>query len=79
MNTKYHTDTIALKKRMLDMGFDKITVLSKAAGVNRDTLGAILSGKVQPSANAMLKLADTLDMPPEMAGNIFFSNNLRNT
>ena len=76
MKGKYTTNTVELRKRMLEKGLVKICDLSKATGVNRDRLGTILSGKAQPSANVMIKLAEALDMTPEMAGEIFFSVNL---
>ena len=68
------TDRIALKKAMLDRGFEKIADLSAASGVNRNTLSRVLSGKAQPSADAMYKLANALFMTPEQAGSIFFGH-----
>ena len=75
----YRTDTVALKKIMIDNNIDTITELSEASGVDRNTLSKILSGKMQPSSGAMVKIAFALNMPPEVAGRIFFTPNLRNT
>jgi len=72
------TDTIALKKAMVDSGLDKIIDLSRASGVSRNTLGNILNGNSQPSADVMNKLVVTLEVPPSEAGQIFFSSILRN-
>ncbi len=70
---KRQTDLIAFKKLMIEKGLEKIADLSAASGVDRTILGRILNGKVQPSADAMYKLADALCMTPEQAGSIFFS------
>jgi len=71
------TDTIALKKVAVERGLDKISDLAKASGINRNTLSGVLKGDVQPSAEVMSKLIETLDISPSQAGVIFFSNNLR--
>jgi transcriptional regulator with XRE-family HTH domain len=71
------TDTIALKKIMLEQGFNTIGELSKASGINRNTLGYVLCGKWQPSAETMRLLVDTLRIDPSAAGEIFFRSNLR--
>lgn len=73
---KFTTDIIALKKIAVDRRLDKISDLSKASGVNRNTLSMILSGKSQPSSDVMYKLITALQIPPEEAGHIFFSQYL---
>lgn len=73
---KFTTDIIALKKIAVDRRLDKISDLSKASGVNRNTLSMILSGKSQPSSDVMYKLITALQIPPEEAGHIFFSRDL---
>lgn len=75
----YKTDTVELKKIMVEKHIDTITQLSELSGVGRDTLSKILSGKAQPSAGVMIKLSSALEMNPEVAGKIFFTPNLRNT
>ena len=79
MNIKRKTDTIMLKKILVEHKLDKINELSKATGINRTTLGAILSGKSQPSAEIMYKLIKALEIAPSEAGEIFFNPNLRDT
>lgn len=74
----YATDTIELRKAMIEKGYDTIGAFSKDCGIGRSTLGLILKGKIQPTADAMYKIADCLSIDSERAGNIFFSQNLRN-
>lgn len=71
------TNTVALKKIMVERSLDKISELSRASGVSRTTLGTVLSGKSQPSAEVMNKLVSALRIPPALAGEIFFANDLR--
>jgi transcriptional regulator with XRE-family HTH domain len=75
--TTQKTNTLELKKILLDQGLDKIIDLSKETGVNRNTLGLILRGEKQPSADVMDKLVQRLHIPPETAGSIFFTDDLR--
>jgi len=65
-------DIIALKKLMIEKGFDRISELAQTSGISRAMLGQILSGKMQPSSQIMQKLIVTLDIPQQEAGNIFF-------
>ena len=67
------TDTIALKKYMVEKGYKTIVSLSRDCGVNRNTLGKILDGEEQPSADVMTRLVSVLDIPAGEAGTIFFS------
>ena len=73
----FSTDTIALKKLMIDNGIETITDLSEKSDVNRNTLTKVLSGKAQPSADVMQKLIIALGIEPSTAGAIFFVPNLR--
>lgn len=74
----YYTDTKELRKSMIDCGINSIVELSKACGVNRNSLNSILNGKTQPAVETMQKLMVALNLTPENAGKIFFANNLRN-
>lgn len=74
---KYRTDTVALKKAMVDVGIKTTIQLSKQTGINRNTLSLILRGIVQPSAEVMDRLVDVLKIDPEAAGRIFFGTDLR--
>lgn len=71
------TDVIMLKKLMVENHFDSIGSLAKASGIHRNTLGKVLSGAIQPSADVMTKLVQALNISPEIAGTIFFSADLR--
>lgn len=72
------TNIIALKKIMIENGFNTIVSLSEQSGIDRNTLGKILNGEQQPSAEAMEKLIRTLNIEPKMAGEIFFMKDLLN-
>ncbi len=73
------TDTVAIRKIMIEKGFKTISSLAIEAGINRTTLGKVLDGKIQPSSDVMLKLVETLDISAPDAGMIFFAINLRTT
>lgn len=70
------TDTLALRKIMLDRGFLTVSSLSETTNINRNTLGKVLAGKIQPSADVMDKLIEVLGIDPKDAGEIFFKSNL---
>lgn len=76
---QYQVDTIELKKRMIEQGLEKITELSKASSIDRNTLSKVLNGSVKPSTTVIEKLMMTLNISPDLAGKIFFNQNLRNT
>lgn len=78
MDVKFKTDTIALKKIMIEKQISSVTELSVKSKVNRNTLYKVLHGRIQPSSDVMGKLVNTLDIEPENAGRIFFAINLRN-
>ena len=74
---EYRTDTIALRKLMIDRGISTVTQLSTKTGINRNTLSGVLNGSIQPSALVMDRLVKVLAIQPEQAGLIFFNPNLR--
>lgn len=76
MKIKYATDTIELKKLMIEKGYTTIRELSVASGVNRNTLGKVLDGEIQPSADVMFSLVETLEIPADKAGKTFFCRRL---
>ena len=76
---KIKTDVKELQKIMIDKGFRTITSLSAASGINRNTLGQLLSGEKQPSTDVMFRLVATLELNELDAGRIFFARNLRDT
>lgn len=73
----YKTNYIEIKKMMAEKEINTIKELSEKSGINRNTLGKILSGEIQPSAEAMEGIAIALEMKPEIAGRIFFNIDLR--
>ena len=75
---RYKTDVVELRKMMAEKGINTILELSKMSGMNRNTLGKILDGSIQPSSDAMDRLVYTLEIQPEKAGRIFFMVDLRN-
>lgn len=76
---KYIVDTIALRKIMVEKGYNTVSSLAIAANVSRNTLGKVLDGSIRPSADVMDKLSATLEMAPETSGRVFFTQNLRYT
>lgn len=76
---QYQVDTIALKKLMVEQGLERITDLSKASSVDRNTLSKVLNGNVKPSTTVIEKLMVALNISSDLAGKIFFNQNLRNT
>lgn len=75
---KYKVDVVELKKIMVEQNLEKIIDLSSASTVDRNTLSKILNGDAKPSTTVIEKLMSALHIPPERAGTIFFSINLRN-
>ncbi len=71
------TDTVALKKIMIDNDIKTTKELSERTGVNRNTLAQVVNGKIQPSSEVMQKLILCLNIEPQAAGIIFFKRNLR--
>jgi transcriptional regulator with XRE-family HTH domain len=74
---QYTTDYNALRKIMVDNDIRSVTALASTSGVDRNTLGLILNGKKQPSADVMDKLISALHMEPGVAGQVFFAHNFR--
>lgn len=75
----YKVDTIALKKLMVENGYDTIESLAEAANVNRNTVSDVVSGKKRPSTKVIERLMVALHIEERNAGKIFFVPNLRNT
>jgi len=73
---EYLTDVAELKKIMIDKEVESILELAELTGVSRNTLGLILSGKLQPSSPVMKKLISVLDIDSRKAGEIFFKEKL---
>ena len=76
---RYKTDVIELRKIMAEKNIKTIVELSEKSGINRNTLGKILDGSIQPSSEVMDRLVFTLDSEPANAGKIFFVPDLRTT
>lgn len=73
----YRVDVVALKKIMVEKNLEKIVDLSSASTVDRNTLSKVLNGDAKPSTTVIEKLMSALQIPPERAGAIFFSADLR--
>lgn len=72
----FEVDTVALRKAMLDAGFNDIKSLSEASGVNRVTTGDVVNGRIYPSSQVMARFAMTLHLSGQAAGEIFFKEKL---
>lgn len=76
---KYKVNIVELKKIMVEQKLEKIIDLSAASTVDRNTLSKVINGEVKPSTTVIEKLMSALQIPPERAGAIFFSLDLRKT
>ena len=77
MSKTYKVNVMILRDQAERKGIRTAEELSEQSGVNRDVLLPILEGRSLPSFDIMLKLASALDLSPELAGRIFFDDNLR--
>lgn len=74
----FKTDNVELRKMMTEKEIMTTKELAEKSGINRNTLAMVLKGRQQPSSEVMEKLVIALDIEPEKAGTIFFSQSLRN-
>lgn len=72
----YEVNVTELRVAMAEAGITTIDGLSKASGVNRNTLSDVLSKKIYPSSAVMSKIAAALDLDGHRAGSIFFARKL---
>ena len=72
MFNEYSVDVSTLKRILIDKKLEKIGDFARESGVNRNTISAIFNG-YKPSSDTMYKIAEALDLTPEMAGKIFFN------
>lgn len=72
----YSVDTQELRKAMIDANITTIVELASVSGVDRNTIGAILSDKSKPSASVIEKIAAALSLSGEDIGRIFFKQKL---
>ena len=79
MITEYAMNLNAFEKLLIDRNIKTNIELAECCKIDRNTAGKIRKGEEQPSSNVMYKLVKGLDMTPEQAGFIFFSQNLRTT
>lgn len=61
---------------MVESGYINISKLSKASGINRNTLSKILNEEKQPTYPVMCKLVKVLGLYGEEAKAIFFTKEL---
>ena len=72
----YSVDVVELRKAMIDAKIDTIAALSEKSGVNRNTIGDILNGKIRPSGTVIEKIAKALSLDGAQIGRIFFKEEL---
>lgn len=68
----YTVDAAELRKAMIDAQINTVVELSEQSGVNRNTIGDILNGKIRPSGTVIEKISSTLSLDSERIGRIFF-------
>lgn len=78
MSKTYKVNILVLWDQAERKGIRSVGELSERSGVDRDVLLPILEGRSLPSFDIMLKLASALELSPELAGRIFFDDDLRN-
>ena len=67
----YTINTTELKKAMLDCGIKTNKQLSEITGINRNTIGDLMNGKLKPTMGVIYNIANALNLTSERAGNIF--------
>ena len=72
----YSVDIKELKKAMIDADLDEIKKLSEVTGINRNTLGDVLNGKIIPSTDVIMRLSKALNLSSARLGEIFFTTEL---
>lgn len=77
MSKTYKVNILVLWDQAERKGIRSVEELSERSGVDRDVLLPILEGRSLPSFDIMLKLASALELSPELAGRIFFDDDLR--
>lgn len=77
--SEYIVDTIALKKLMIEKGYNSNTAFATALGFDRNVVGSVVSGKKRPSVGLMDRMVSVLGMDAKTAGAVFFAANLRGT
>ena len=78
MSMTYKVNVMILRDQAERRGIRSVEELSEISGVSRHVLLPVLEGRSLPSFDIMLKLASALELSPELAGRIFFDDNLRN-
>ncbi|MGW7932122.1 helix-turn-helix domain-containing protein [Staphylococcus xylosus] len=71
-----YVDKKLLRSKMFSSEHN-ITSLAEATGINRDTISNILNGKTAPSYPVINAIFYELELTPQEAIDIFFSNRLR--
>lgn len=65
-------NTKAIKIRMIELGLDNYTEMSKRTGLDRVTISNVINGRRNPSPETIDALYKVLELTPEEAGRIFF-------
>ena len=67
----FEVDVKALRKAMIDQGYNTLNDLSSVSGINRNTLSQVLRKRSYPSIAVIHKLIRVLHLTGEEAGRIF--------
>ena len=73
---KYEINANLLSAKMALKGLNR-KELARELGVTPQSITNLMNGKHNPSFELMNKIYDVLDLTPEEATDIFFTNNLR--
>lgn len=74
----YTTDIEKLEMYFLRSGDRKNSEIEKRTGIDRNTISSIRKGKTRPSSANMTIFVSAYNIPSNVAGDIFFKQNLRN-
>ena len=72
----FPVDTKALRKIMIDRNISTIIEFAQICGIDRNTASSVINGTSRPSSLTMDKIVDGLELSPEEAGRIFFTEQL---
>ena len=72
----YEVNVTELRIAMAEAGINTIDELSRASGVNRNTISDVLNKKSFPSSSVMSRIASALKLEGSRAGTIFFAPKL---
>lgn len=72
----FNVDVIAMNDIARHAGDKTNIAVSKRLNINRNTVANVMNGKERPSSAFMFAFVSAYSLEPEVAGKIFFNNDL---